>query len=87
MSPLTFFVILYVFLCIFLLARGIGYTYVWHYYTTNSNSLGHCIYVHQEKISAAAGLGPGNPGYESTTATIYVDVYLLHIGLYSYAEK
>ena len=40
----------------------ISYTYGWHYYTTNLNSLGHCIYVHQGKISAAAGLEPGTPG-------------------------
>ena len=32
----------------------------------NLNSLGHCICVHQGKISAAAGLDPGTPDFEST---------------------
>ena len=32
-------------------------------------SLSHCICVHQEKISAAAGLEPGTPGLSVNHAT------------------
>ena len=57
MSTLSFyFFIFYVFYAV-----RIFYTFGCHY-PTNWNSLGHCICVHQGKISAAAGLEPGALG-------------------------
>ena len=50
-----------IFFCTFFYAARIGYTFGCHY-PTILNSLGHCIYVHQGKISAAAGFEPGTPG-------------------------
>ena len=47
-----------IFLYVFYAVR-IGYAFGCHYYPMNLNSLGHCICVHQGKISAAAGLEPG----------------------------
>ena len=56
------FHILILVIFIILYAARIGYTFACHY-PTLLNSLGHCICVHQGKISAAAA----PPGSESTT--------------------
>ena len=59
-------------------------------YPTKFNSLGHCMFVHQGNISAAAGLEPGTLAltlglFESTTipmsyptTTIYIYVYYVY---------
>ena len=52
---------LFIFLCSFFHAAQIGYTFDCHY-PMNLNSSGHCICVHQGKISAAAGFEPGTSG-------------------------
>ena len=64
MSTLTYWSFLFpnFFLCLFYYAARIGYAFGCHYYPMHLNSLGHCIYVHQGNIAAAAGLKPGTPG-------------------------
>ena len=52
---------LYFYLYVFYYAARIGYTFGCHY-PKILNSLGHCIFVHQGKISAAAGFEPGTLG-------------------------
>ena len=59
-SPFTYWSF-FLFSVRFLLAERIGYTFGWHYHTTDLNSLGHCIYVHQGRILCAAGLEPQAP--------------------------
>ena len=54
------------FFYVFFYAARIGYTFGCHY-PMNLNSLGHCIRVHQGKISAAAGFEPGTPRALSQT--------------------
>ena len=51
------------------------------HYPTNLNSLGHCICVHQGKMSAAAGFEPGiNHATMSYPGAIYISIiYLVHI--------
>ena len=55
----------FIFISLFFLyviyAVRIGYAFGCHYYPMILNNLGHCICVHQGKISAAAGLEPGTP--------------------------
>ena len=54
-------ILFFYFCCTFFYAERIGYTFGCRY-PTNLNSLGHCICVHQGKISATVGLEPGTPG-------------------------
>ena len=59
MSTLTYWSFYFSIFFYFSTAR-IGYTFSSHY-PTILNSLGHCICVHQGKVSPAAGFEPGTP--------------------------
>ena len=55
--------------CTIFYEARIGYACGCHYYLTNLNSLGHCIWKHQENTSAAAGLEPGTTWFRVNHAT------------------
>ena len=58
----------FIFFYVFFYAARIGYTFGCHH-PMNLNSLGHCICVHQGKLSAAAGFEPATPGLWVNHAT------------------